>query len=125
MATPIRITVGGVALRGELHDGPLARAVAAALPLEATLRTYGQAYYIETPVDLELEAGATDQVEAGDIAYWPPALAVVVFFGPTPGSPAGSERPVAASEVTVIGRCEEPGRLRGLQGQARLRIERA
>lgn len=125
MPTPIRITVGAVVLHGELHDGPLAAAVAAALPLEDTLRSYGQAFYIETPIDRELEAGASDRVEAGDIAYWPPALAVVVFFGPTPGSPPGSQRPVAASEVTIIGRCEEPARLAGQQSAARLRIERA
>jgi hypothetical protein len=122
--TPIVIRVGSLELRGELGDGPLARAVAAALPLEATVRRFGQAAYVETPMDEALGPSASDQVEVGDIAYWPPALAVVLFFGPTPASAPGSARPVAASEVEVIGRFEQPERLREGRLDGRMRIER-
>jgi hypothetical protein len=123
--SPIVIRIGALSLRGELGDGELARAVAAALPLEATLRTFGESAYIETPVDEALGPDASDRVEVGDIAYWPPALAVAVFFGPTPASAPGSPRPVAASDVEVIGRLAEAARLRDAPLQGPMRIERA
>jgi hypothetical protein len=123
--TPIVIRVGSLELRGELGDGALAQTVAAALPLDATLRRFGQSAYIETPVDEALSPAASDQVDVGDIAYWPPALAVVLFFGPTPASERGSARPVAASEVEVIGRFEHPERLREGPLEDRMRVERA
>lgn len=124
MPIPIRIRVGELELAGQLNDGPTARAVAEALPLEETIRTFGDAFYLETPIDLELEPDASDEVDVGDIAYWPAALAVKLFFGPTPESAPGSDRPVAANDVTRIGTFEDPARLRGAEGAGRLRIER-
>jgi len=123
--TPIVIRIGALALRGELDDGALARAVAVALPLEATLRRFGGSAYIETPVDEALGPAASDEVEVGDIAYWPPALAVALYFGPTPASAPGSSRPVAASDVERIGRFEDAARLRETALDGRMRIERA
>jgi len=123
--TPIRILVGDVVLAGELHDGPTGRAIAEALPLEETLRSFGDSYYMETPVSVPLEPDAGDEVDVGDIAYWPAALAVSFFFGPTPESAPGSDRPVAASDVTKVGRFEDAPRLRDADGATRIRIERA
>lgn len=125
MPIPIVIRIDALELRGELNDGALAAIVAAALPLEATLRRFGQSFYIETPVDEALDEDASDRVEVGDIAYWPPALAVAFYFGPTPASAPGSARPTAASDVTVIGRFEQPAALAGCEHSSRLRIERA
>jgi len=123
--SPIRILLDGVALEGELSDGAVARAVLAALPFEAPLRSFGDSFYLESPVDVPLEPDASDRVAVGDIAYWPPALAVAFYFGPTPESRPGSREPVAASDVTVIGRVADPARLPALRGARLLRLERA
>jgi hypothetical protein len=123
--TPIRIRLDDVELSGELGDGAVARAVVAALPIEETLRSFGDSYYVESPVDVPLEPGASDAVGVGDIAYWPPALAVAFFFGPTPETPHGSQVPRAASDVTVIGRVHEPQRLAGCRQARRIRIAHA
>lgn len=123
MPTPIRILVDGIELEGELDDSAIAQVVAGHLPLEDAVRTFGQAFYMETPVDEELEPDASDRVAVGDIAYWPPALAVTFFFGPTPESAPGSEEPVAASDVAVIGRFRDGERLNGLASPERIRVE--
>ena len=124
MPTPIRIRFDDVELAGELGDGAVARAVAEALPFEESLRAFGESFYVESPVDVALEGGASDRVAVGDIAYWPPALAVAFFFGPTPETPPGSEAPRAASDVTVIGRVLEPQRLAGCRQACRIRLAR-
>jgi hypothetical protein len=124
MPTAIRIRLDDVELAGELSDHAIARAVAEALPLEDGARRFGESVYLETEVDEDLDDDASDAVATGDIAYWPPALAVALFFGPTPESRPGSEEPVAASEVAVIGRFEGAERLRGRTFD-RVRLERA
>ena len=54
MPTPILLRVGSLVLNGELKDDPIAEAVAAALPLRESLRTFGDAYYLESPVEVDL-----------------------------------------------------------------------
>jgi hypothetical protein len=104
LGTPIRIRVGDVLLEGVLNDTETARSIAAALPFEGDLRAFGGQVYVETPVDVDLDENLTDEVELGDIAYWHAGMAVAFFLGPTPETPPGSERPVPAGEVTVVGR---------------------
>lgn len=125
MPTAIRIVIGGLRLEGELSDHPIARALAALLPLEGDLRAFGDAYYVETEVDVDPGPEATIEVAPGDIAYWHPALAAMVFFGPTPETPPGSKLPVPPSEVVVIGRCLQSERLAAGRGERRVRLERA
>ncbi len=123
MSVPIKITVGDVVLRGEFRGDELAREVLASMPLDATRRTFGDAYYIETPITAVLGPDASDEVDVGDVAYWPAALAVVVFFGPTPESAPGSERPVAASDVSILGHVEGADRLADAREAKTMRIE--
>lgn len=108
MTTPIRIRIGALALEGELNATETARAIVAALPIEGDLRAFGGQVYVETPVDVDLDEDLTDAVELGDIGYWHPGLAVAFFLGPTPETPRGSDRPVPASEVTLVGRIVRP-----------------
>jgi hypothetical protein len=89
---------------GTLTDSPAALAVAAALPIQARASTWGDEIYFSIPVKAQLEAGAGDVREIGDLAYWPPGRAFCVFFGPTPAS-RGNE-PRAASPVNVLGRLD-------------------
>jgi len=77
------------------------KAVLQALPIESTANRWGDEVYFETPVKVKLENPVQD-VEVGDVAYWPPGRAICVFFGPTPVSK--SEKPRAYSPVNVFAR---------------------
>ena len=72
-----------------------------ALPLEGTASRWGREYYFSVPVSADLEAGATDVVEPGELGYWPVGSALCLFWGPTPASQGGECR--AASEVNRVG----------------------
>ncbi len=125
MPTTIRILLDEHEVRAELGDGPTVQALIAALPFEETLRSFGDCFYVESPVTAALEPGASDEVSVGDVAYWPAALAVCCFFGPTPESAPGSSEPVAPSDVTIIGRLADPARLAEARDAKRIRIEKA
>ena len=100
----IRIEAGKVKAEATLNDSPTARAVAEALPIEASAMTWGDEIYFGIPVNQSLEDTAQELVEAGDLGYWPTGRAFCIFFGPTPMSRAGEIRP--ASAVNVLGRVD-------------------
>ncbi len=102
MGVTVRFQAGAVDIRGELHDTATARAIAAALPLEATVHTWGDEIYFTIPVREPLDETASELVEPGDIGYWPRGPALCLFFGPTPISGPGEIRP--ASAVNLVGR---------------------
>jgi hypothetical protein len=88
-----------------------ARRVLAALPIQATAKTWGDEIYFEIPVDAaEEDAQAT--VRKGDLGYWPAGNCFCIFYGRTPMSPSETEI-VPASPVNVIGRVENPDGLKG------------
>ena len=100
----IRITAGKVTATGVLKDTPTADAIWNALPMEASGNTWGEEIYFGIPVQAAQEKGASDLVELGDLAYWPPGHAFCIFFGPTPASRGSECR--AASAVNVFGKVE-------------------
>ena len=97
----VRITSGDVQAVAELNDTATARAIVAALPIQAAANTWGDEIYFGIPVDAALEDGQ-EVVEMGDLGYWSPGRAFCIFFGPTPASRGDEIRP--ASAVTVIGK---------------------
>jgi uncharacterized protein len=103
LAHRIRITAGDVQATAVLNQSETARAIWAALPIEARGSTWGDEIYFGIPVDRgEEEARAV--VDLGDLAYWPPGKAFCIFFGPTPASHGDECRP--ASPVNVVGKID-------------------
>jgi uncharacterized protein len=122
--TGLRIRVGDITVKAELFDTPCARAIAQVLPIETRPNEWGDEFYFEIPVRMELDETATARVKAGDIGYWPPGRALAIFFGPTPMS-SGPE-PVPASEVNLVGRLiDDAALLKKAKGSKRIRIEKA
>jgi hypothetical protein len=92
-------------LRVQLGQGPTADEIWESLPLEARANLWGDEIYFRIPVSRTAEPEAREDVEVGDVGYWPQGDALCVFFGPTPVSVG--EKPRAASPVTVVGRIVE------------------
>jgi hypothetical protein len=118
----LRITAGSVSAQATLDDSRTARAVWAALPIEATAQTWGDEIYFTIPVSLP-EDDARDVVGLGALGYWPPGRAFCIFFGPTPASHGEECRP--ASPVNVFGRIEgDPAVFKAVRAGTQIRLER-
>jgi uncharacterized protein len=118
----IRIVVGKLNMDAELNDSPTAHKVAAALPLETSFNTWGDEIYFSIPVSSPLDETAKEEVEIGDLGYWPSGTAFCIFFGPTPISRGG--KIVPASAVNIIGKVVgEAVRFKEVLNQRRLRLE--
>jgi len=100
----IKITAGDVTAFAQLSDGPTARKLWDALPIEGSANTWGDEIYFEIPLNAKAEPDARAQRAVGDIAYWPPGSAFCIFFGKTPMSTG--DAPVAASPVNTLGAIE-------------------
>ena len=105
----------------KLNDSPTAKQVWAQLPIEARVNTWGDEIYFEIAVEMPQEPDAREQVEIGDLGYWPVGRAFCIFFGPTPVST--DERPRAYSPVNVIGKVlNDISQLSSIQDGARVKI---
>jgi len=102
MTQKIEIIAGTVRVEAELNDGPTAKSIADALPIEARAQRWGGEIYFSIPATAELEEDSRDVLEAGELGYWPPGQAFCIFFGPTPASAGDEIR--AASAVNIVGR---------------------
>ena len=100
----ITVTAGSVLVAATLNDSSTAEALWNALPLEASANTWGDEIYFRVAVQVDEEDGASDVVNMGALAYWPPGQVLCLFFGPTPASRGDEIR--AASAVNVIGSIE-------------------
>jgi hypothetical protein len=102
MPKQINITAGQVQVEAELNDCPTARAIADALAIKAKAQRWGGEIYFSIPVAVELEQGAREVLQPGELGYWPTGNAFCIFFGATPASQGDEIR--AASAVNIIGR---------------------
>ena len=119
----IAVTAGSVLVAATLNDSSTAEALWNALPLEASANTWGDEIYFRIAVQADEEDGASDVVDMGTLAYWPPGQALCLFFGRTPASRGDEIR--AASTVNVIGSIEGDATvLKQVKSGARVFVER-
>ncbi|MFH0897826.1 MAG: cyclophilin-like fold protein [Candidatus Bathyarchaeota archaeon] len=78
-----------------------AKAILNALPIRGVVNRWGDEIYFNIPV-IEKEENAQEEVNAGDLGYWPTGHGFCIFFGRTPASTG--DKPRAASPVNVFGR---------------------
>lgn len=76
-----------------------AQAVLEALPFEGIANAWGEEIYFNIPVNVE-EENSQEEMDIGDVAFWPMGNAMCVFFGPTPVSE--SEKPKAYGPVNLF-----------------------
>ena len=119
----IRITAGKVSLEAELRDTPTSRALAEALPFEASASTWGDEVYFTTPVSAKLEPDARQVVEPGTVCFWTQGDALALPFGRTPIS--SDERPKLANPCNVLGVLADFSALRKIKSGDKVRVEKA
>jgi len=98
----ISVETEGILLRVALNESSTAQVIGRALPMESVASRWGGEIYFEIPVKIPEDEGAREQVEAGEVGYWPPGHAFCIFFGRTPTS--RDEKPRAASPVNIFGK---------------------
>ena len=119
----ITLSAGNVSLTAELNDSPTAQQIWQALPIEGKANRWGDEIYFEIPIKAGQEPDAREQVEVGELGYWPVGHAFCIFFGPTPVST--DERPRAYSPVNILGRVTgDATQFRAVKEGTRVRIIR-
>ena len=124
MQRKIRITAGSVGMEAELTESETADAFWEALPITGSANVWGEEIYFQVPVEAPLEDSAREEMEVGEIAYWPPGSAFCIFFGRTPASV--DDAPRAASPVNPLGRVAgDPKDFLGVRSGEEVHLERA
>jgi len=85
------------------------------MPVDLGINMLGSMIYCEMPVDSDVGGDPVTDMEVGDVAYWPEASAICLFFGPTPLSGTDG-KPVSPYPVVRIGRLEGDCSALGMSG---------
>ena len=92
------------------------------LPITGRANTWGDEIYFNVNLQMPLDENASDIVESGDIAFWPPGSAFCIFFGRTPASLGEEVR--TASAVNVLGKIDgDEKKFRSIPAGEEVRLE--
>ena len=106
----IKISWPKGAVSATLEDTPTARALVAAVPVEAKAQTWGEEVYFEIPVTAKLESNANQVVLPGTVCFWTEGSSLALPWGRTPVSEGDESRLV--TRCNVLGRIDgEPRQL--------------
>ena len=99
-----RITVRGeeAEITVELDEGPVANELWDRLPMQSDARLRGDQIHFPVLIPSAAEAPDREEIETGDVAYWPPEDALCLFFGETHAR-TDRESPVASVGRIVAG----------------------
>ena len=95
----IRISWPKGAANATLEDTPTARALVAALPMNAKAQTWGEEVYFDIPVTAALERHAKQVVPPGSVCFWVEGSALALPWGRTPVSEGDESRLVTRCNV--------------------------
>lgn len=99
-----------------------ANSILGSLPIEGEAIRWGDEVYFAAGIDILEENGRQD-VEVGEVAFWPAGKAIAVFFGRTPVSI--SDKPRAFENVNVFGKLDDdPSQLTEVESGNRIVIQR-
>lgn len=122
MSKLITIKIGDKKFDADLNDTKIANEIYNNLSIEASGNYWGDEIYFSIPIDMDNEK-PQDEVEVGDLAYWPQGNGFCIFYGKTPASTG--DKPKPASPVTVIGKIDAaPEELRNLSSIRNIKISR-
>ncbi len=117
----ILITINDIKLKATLLDTDTADLIYEALPLEGNANLWGDEIYFHVPLACGEESDAREEVEVGDLAFWPVGSAFCIFFGKTPVSI--DDKPRAYSPVNIFGKLEgDFEALKTVQSQSLIRV---
>lgn len=101
---------------------PTTQALAKALPLASTARTWGEEVYFDTGVAVSRETDARQVVEPGTVAFWTDGDALALPYGPTPISRGDKCR--LASPCNILGSVDgDAGLLATVRSGDPIRVE--
>ena len=118
----IIISTENLRMEAILAEGSAADIFWNTLPITGQVNTWGDEIYFNVNLQMPLDDDASDIVESGDIAFWPPGSAFCIFFGRTPASSGDEVR--AASAVNVLGKIDGDEReFRSVPSGEEIRLE--
>ena len=77
----IQITTQNITVEAELLDRSESDNFYSSLPFTGRVNTWGLEIYFSIDHSMELQEDASEIVNLGDIAFWPPGNAFCIFFG--------------------------------------------
>ncbi len=104
MAKRVHIKINGSECTAVLNQNRSALQFYEKLPMRISMTRWGDEYYGDCGIAVDLEDDARVEMDIGELALWPQGSALCIFFGPTPAS-VGNE-PRAISPVNPIGKIE-------------------
>ena len=98
----IKIVTGNYCITARIYQTKTAKEILNMLPIQGIANVWGNEIYFPISLRMEEEAEARDELEIGELGFWPTGSAFCIFFGSTPVS--RNNEPRAYSNVNVFGK---------------------